>query len=93
MSFTDGKPWVATEAECKAQWGGRKGGFRCVLCGYRFIPGDTVRWQYTNDSPGACGNPLVCVACDGSKEEIVAKMIAMRAETKGRMWWFCRERS
>jgi hypothetical protein len=91
VRFTNGKPWIATEADCKVSWGGGANGsrFRCHLCGHRFKPGDQVRWQYTNDTPGAGGNPLVCKDCDGTKEEIVEKMKAMYAEAKGRMWWFC----
>jgi hypothetical protein len=75
MSFTDGKPWVVTEKDCRVSWAGGKNGkyFLCGLCGYKFKPGDTVRWQYTNDVQGASGNPLVCVECDGTKEEIVIK--------------------
>jgi len=67
--------------------------FRCFLCGHRFVPGDVVRWQFTNDIPGAAGNPLVCKACDGTKDEVVAKWKAMHAEANGRMWWFCRDLS
>jgi hypothetical protein len=90
MSFTDGKPFKATEADCQANWeGGSKGiFFRCYLCGHKFVPGDIVRWQHTNDVPGAGGNPMVCKDCDGTKEEIVAKWKAMYAEAKGRMWHF-----
>jgi hypothetical protein len=93
MSFTNGKPWIATEKDCDAPWGGSPHGkrFRCYLCGCKFKPGDRVRWQYTNDVPEAGGNPLVCEKCDGTKEEIVAKMKAMREEARGRMWWFCGE--
>lgn len=90
MSFTNGLPWLATDADCSVAWGGSKGGtrFRCTLCGYRLNPGDRVRWQYTNDVPGAGGNPLVCEGCDGTKEEIVEKMKNMYAEAENRMWWF-----
>ena len=75
MSFTDGKPWIATEEDCKKPWSGGKNGkyFTCGICGYKFKPGDTVRWQFTNDVPGASGNPLVCTNCDGTKEEIAEK--------------------
>jgi hypothetical protein len=93
MSFTNGKPWIATEKDVHASWSGGKDGkyFRCALCGYKFKVGDTVRLQYTNDVPGAGGNPLVCQKCDGTKEEIVAKWRAMHEESKGRWWWFCRD--
>ena len=93
MSFTDGKPWIATEKDCKGNWSCGENGknFRCGLCGYKFKPGDKVRWQYTNDTgPESSGNPLVCKSCDGTKEEIVEKMKANYREFKklksGRMW-------
>ena len=75
-NFSDGKPWIATEADCDALWHGIPHGnsFRCRFCDYRFVPGDKVRWQYTNDVAGAGGNPLVCEKCDGTKTEIVEKM-------------------
>jgi len=73
MSFTDGKPWIATEKDCKLNWGGHQC-FCCYLCGHRFRPGDTVRWQFTNNIKGAGGNPLVCASCDGDKEKIIERM-------------------
>jgi hypothetical protein len=90
MSFTDGKPFIATEAHCKGKWGGVPNGlhFRCAFCGYKFVLGDTVRWQYTNEYRGASGNPLVCVKCDCPKDELIAKWRAMHEEANGRMWWF-----
>jgi len=92
MSFTDQKPFIATEQQVAANWGGGKDGqyFRCGLCGHRFEVGDVVRWQYTNDVPGAYGNPLVCQKCDGSRDEVVARWAKMHKEADGRMWWFCR---
>lgn len=91
MSFTDGKPWTVTEEDVGRMWSGGKNGkyFRCGLCGHKFQPGDYARWQYTNDIPGAGGNPMVCEKCDGTKEEIVAKWAAMHEESNNRMWWFC----
>jgi hypothetical protein len=71
MSFTDGKPWTASKQDCQLPW---HGGFRCKLCGKKFVAGDIVRWQYTNDTAGAGGNPLVCVKCDGTKEAIIERM-------------------
>lgn len=78
--FTHGKPFVATEADCEFRWRCKPPGegFRCGLCGERFRPGDTVRWQFTNDVPGAGGNPMVCESCDGTKEEICGKMKELR---------------
>jgi len=92
MNFLKGKPWIATEKDCKASWNSIPNGkcFRCALCGYKFKPGDKVRCQYTNDVPGAHGNPLVCEKCDGTKEEIVAKIKAGYKKAKNEMWWFCR---
>lgn len=92
MSFTDGKPFTATDAHCVGNWSCGRNGlyFRCAFCGHKFVPGDTVRCQYTNDTPGASGNPLVCSKCDCPKEELIAKWKAMWAEAEGRMWWFTR---
>ena len=97
MSFTDQKPRIATKEDLKAPWGGYKDGrnFRCVLCGYRFKIGDYWRWQYTNSTPGAYGNPIVCKKCDGTKEEIEDRMRTLYREAKEikeRMWWFFRSR-
>ena len=75
--FTDGKPWIVTQADCLCKWGGRDGGFLCRLCGFVFNPGDVARWQYLNDFPGGTGNVLVCEKCDGTKEEIHTKALAI----------------
>lgn len=92
MSWTDGKPFTATHEHCNtAPWGWGKPGenFRCGLCGYKFAIGDTVRWQFTNDSPGAGGNPFVCVQCDTGKDGIVAEIRRRRADSRApRNWWF-----
>lgn len=93
MSFLDGKPRVATEETIKMPWCGNKQGkyFRCGLCGHRFKVGDVWRCQFTNDTPGAGGNPFICESCDGTKEEIVAKLIALREEFDSDKFWRCRE--
>ena len=90
MSFTDGKPFAATNEDLKRSWSGGKDGkyFRCYLCGHRFKEGDIVRWQYTNDTPGAGGNPFVCVKCDGTREEIIEKWKQMHIEVRQKFWWF-----
>lgn len=63
MSFTDQKPRIATEDECKANWGGVKNGkkFRCYLCAHKFVVGDVWRWVYGD----SVGNFMVCEKCDG----------------------------
>jgi hypothetical protein len=87
-SWTSGEPFTATEQHCKLRWNCRKPGemFRCFRCGHKFVPGDTVRWVFTNDVPGAGGNPFVCGPCDGPKEELVAEILLRRSDE--RMWWF-----
>jgi len=70
--WINGKPWKATKKDIDSSWGSR--GFRCTLCHFKFKEGDIVRWQHTNDTPLAGGNPLLCVNCDGSKKDIVADM-------------------
>ena len=89
--WTNGKPWTATEKDCSTKWGCGKPGenFRCCLCGHKFIPGDTVRWQFTNDTNGAGGNPFVCKPCDIGRDGIIAEILKRRSELKeGRWWWF-----
>lgn len=72
--FTNGEPWAVTAEQLKMKWGGHPRGLDCSLCGIRFKEGDIARWQYTNDVPGAGGNPIVCQNCDGPKEKIVARV-------------------
>lgn len=90
--FVSGKPFVVIESDLKAAWMGGENGkhFRCQLCGYKFIIGDTARMQYTNDTPEAYGNPLICKKCDGTKEEIVAKLRARNIEFKSEKFWYNR---
>ena len=79
-----GEPQVATAEDCKLSWRGKRDGkgFACTLCGHRFVAGDYWRFQYTNDIPGAGGNPMVCGRCDGTKEQIVARMKLINAAKK-----------
>lgn len=88
MSFIDQKPHVATEEDCRAPWGGVKNGkrFRCYMCGHKFVVGDTYRWVYTNDTPGAGGNPIVCVKCDGP--DVKERWAAMCKEARTKFWSF-----
>ena len=88
--FTNGKPRIATENDCNAPWNGVKGGkhFRCGFCGYKFKPGDYWRWQYTNNIPGASGNPFVCEKCDEGYELTRKKWIEKWEEFKSDKWWW-----
>lgn len=93
MSFTNGKPWTVTEEDEHLDWSCGKDGkyFRCALCGHKFKAGDIARWQYTNDVPGAGGNPMLCQKCDGPKEKIVAEIKRRLDEFNAeRNWWFRR---
>jgi len=87
MSFTDQKQRIATEEECKANWGGEKNGkrFRCYLCGHKFVVGDKWRWVY-NNNPGGFGNFCVCDKCDG--EDVVERWAEANKEARQRFWWF-----
>lgn len=87
MSFTDGKPWIATAMDVRANWSGLSNGdgFRCNLCGHRFQPGDRVRWQYSNIHI----NLLVCEECDDTPERLSEKFLDLLAEYNAdRFWWF-----
>jgi len=88
MSFTDRKPFVVTEEQTHLAWSGKPDGarFRCGCCGYKFRAGNIARWEFTNDTPGACGNPFVCQQCDGPKEKIVARLRELE-ELKNRFGW------
>lgn len=90
MSFTDGKPMVCTERDCKAPWAGVKGGsaFRCRLCGHRFVPGDVARFVFANgrDSKSRYGNFFTCTQCDGP--DIMERAVEQEKEAETRFWWF-----
>ncbi len=81
-NWQDGKPFIVSQKYVDIKhWGGSHDGkIRCGLCGEKFDVGDVARWQYTNDTPNAGGNPFVCEDCDGTKEEICKTMINMRTE-------------
>ena len=97
-NFIKGEWQVADEKTCKALWSGGKNGkyFRCAFCGHRFKPGDKWRCQYTNDTNGAGGNPLVCEDCNLPKEELIEVWKAKHKlwhdmhSFKGEWWWFAR---
>ena len=93
MSFTDQKPHVVEVADLTRPWGGFRDGrrFRCYLCGHRFKEGDTYRWVYSNGVPGAGGNPMVCVSCDGTNEEVIERWRAMREVACNKFWVFFEE--
>lgn len=86
----DGRPWQVTEEDLRKPWYGGKNGkfFRCCMCGHKFELGDVARWQYTNSTPGASGNPLVCAKCDGP--DVVQRWASMRKEAYERFWYFTR---
>lgn len=92
-SFTNGKPRIATKEECNAIWGGGKPGeyFRCGFCGYKFKQGDYYRWQFTNDIPGAPGNPLVCKNCDDVPEKVRERWKEKWDEWQSDRWWWFRK--
>jgi len=92
-NFTDQKPRIATAEDLKRPWSGHRDGscFRCYLCGHKFEVGDQYRWVYSNGTPGAGGNPMVCASCDGPNEEVIARWKAMHEEARTRFWWFTQE--
>jgi hypothetical protein len=88
--WTNGKPRIATEKDLNVRWFGGKPGeyFRCALCGYRFKVGDYWRWQYTNSTPGAGGNPIVCEKCDGP--DVIERWRVKCEEFRESFWYFAR---
>lgn len=90
--FTNQKPFTVTDKDLRASWSGGKNGifFRCGLCGYRFQIGDTARWVFTNNVPGAPGNPLVCQRCDG--DDVIDRWKAKwKVFESSEWWWFRRQ--
>ena len=93
MSFTDGEPRIAAPNDLDARWMCGLPGqyFRCAFCGYKFKLGDYWRFHFTNSTPGAGGNPLVCEVCDmDDRKALTEKWRAMVQEHEIRFWWFNR---
>lgn len=93
MSFLDGKRRIASETCVIAPWSGAKNGkyFRCAFCGYKFKIGDGWRCIYTNDMPGASGNPLCCDGCFTDKDATRQRWIVINEKfqkLKEEFWWF-----
>jgi len=88
-NFTNQKPFIVEEKHLTLPWNGGKNGkyFRCGLCGDKFITGDIIRWVYTNDVQGAGGNPFVCERCDGTREEILKKLLELKKEYNDPKFW------
>ena len=93
MSWIDQTPFTVTRVELALHWGCRAPGegLRCGFCGHKFTEGETARWVYTNDVPGAGGNPFVCVACDGPREVLIEKLKALAAEFNAPKFWRMRK--
>ena len=95
MSFTDQKRWIATEKVVAAKWGLDGSGFRCGLCGHRFMVGDGVRWQYGSGRTfehegrtlGVC-NFKVCDTCDGP--DVLDQWVALHREFYQPKFWALR---
>lgn len=96
--FTDGKPRIATEADCKTAWGGHPNGarFRCYLCGHKFRPGDQWRWQYGSGRSVLAPdgrtlgvmNFLVCKDCDGP--DVLDRWVERNVEFMSGKFWALR---
>jgi len=85
-SFTDGKPRVATEGECKAKWRGGNNGkyFRCSLCKHKFAVGDYWRFQYIVNSL----NLITCRDCD--TPDLIVKWSKLKEEFYSDKFWVFR---
>ncbi len=67
-NWTNGKPFIVTEAHMSMPWSGFRDGrmFRCHMCGEFFKPGDIARFVWCNNVNEAreagvhCGNVMVC---------------------------------
>lgn len=91
-NWTNGKPFVVTEAHMSMPWSGFRDGrlFRCHMCGAFFKPGDVARFVWCNNVKEAreagvhCGNVMVCDACDGPD---IYKRIAEHERIGKQRYW------
>ena len=93
MTFKMNEPCIATEKDVKLPWSCGKNGkyFRCAFCGHKFKVGDYFRAQFTNDTPGAGGNPFVCEKCDDEdRSKVVQKWKEKCEDWKSDKWWWFR---
>ena len=82
--FTNGKPFIVTDEQTKARWGG---GFWCPLCGDNFEVGHRVRWVSAAGS--GFRNFFVCAKCDtGNNAELIelAKEGYQQAAKLAKQW-------
>jgi len=85
--FTDQRSRIVTQRTLKIH--DNESNFRCGFCGYKFQLGDYWRWQYTNDTQGASGNPYVCAKCDkGPTANKRAWAQRWKEYNSPRWWWF-----
>lgn len=92
-----GEFFIADEEMVKAPWFGMPNGewFKCGFCGHKFKVGDKLRWIYTNDIPGAPGNPLACMYCcytykQPQVEHLREVWKEMSEKVRKKYWWFVR---
>ena len=97
MNLLDGKTHVVIEDHCKLPWAGGKNGkyFRCGFCGHKFIPGNKIRWIFSNHVKGASGNPFTCDKCDcGDDSKMILKYKSLKEsfdkDVIGKYWSFMR---
>jgi hypothetical protein len=84
--FTNQKPRIATEHDCRIRWRGAPPGrdFRCYMCGHKFEVGDGWRWIWATYR--GVINPIVCEKCDGP--DVLERWLEQNEEAKRRFWWF-----
>lgn len=85
-NWTNQEPRVATDRDANTRWSGSKANFRCWFCGHRIKTGETWQFLYTNDLPGAGGNPLVCDHCIAEAVEQAQFLCLSRNEVLRERW-------